>query len=301
MGNSYLDVLERIANALEQQNGIPIWEILINIIPWIGVIIPIVVLFIERGETKRPYVEVSFELVRSTMACLVIRNVGRVPAELKSMTFNDCFIQQLSPEKAEILKNKNKMNVTIFPNRYWVLSLDKNVFDVIKFENTKLEVTYTYSKIGKRKEYSDYTEIDFKEYKSFLVYLSEIDELKNMAEKYSVGIKTMSQLNGTEKTIDFPDESCFSGGKSQKVKLDAACITLPVKNRIKEFAHIKPYIKKVGFKGETIMPNLVSYIVKSRFGEYADQKIKVWRYFDRARFRNTDYFCTNQYDELINI
>lgn len=27
MGNSYLDVLERIANALEQQNGIPIWEI----------------------------------------------------------------------------------------------------------------------------------------------------------------------------------------------------------------------------------------------------------------------------------
>lgn len=126
-------------------------------------------------------------------------------------------------------------------------------------------------------------------------------ELKNMAEKYSVGIKTMSQLNGTEKTIDFPDESCFSGGKSQKVKLDAACITLPVKNRIKEFAHIKPYIKKVGFKGETIMPNLVSYIVKSRFGEYADQKIKVWRYFDRARFRNTDYFCTNQYDELINI
>lgn len=45
MGNSYLDVLERIANALEQQNGIPIWEILINIISWIGVIIPIVVLF----------------------------------------------------------------------------------------------------------------------------------------------------------------------------------------------------------------------------------------------------------------
>lgn len=52
MENSYLDVLERIANALEQQNGIPIWEILINIIPWIGVIIPIVVLFIERGELK---------------------------------------------------------------------------------------------------------------------------------------------------------------------------------------------------------------------------------------------------------
>lgn len=82
---SYLDALERIANALEQQNGIPVWEILINIITWIWVIIPIIVLFIERGEIKRPYVEVSFELVRSTMACLVIRNVGMVPVELKSM------------------------------------------------------------------------------------------------------------------------------------------------------------------------------------------------------------------------
>ena len=186
MENSYLDVLERIANALEQQNGIPTWEILINIIPWIGVIIPIIVLFIERGETKRPYLEVSFELVRSTMTCLVIRNVGRVPAKLKSMTFNEDFIKQLSTEKADTLRNKNKMNVTIFPNRYWVLSLDKNVFDVIKFDNTKLEVTYSYLKTGKfriKKEYSDFTEIDFKEYKSFLVYLSEIDEFKNMTEK----------------------------------------------------------------------------------------------------------------------
>lgn len=186
MENSYLDVLERIANALEQQNGIPTWEILINIIPWIGVIIPIIVLFIERGETKRPYLEVSFELVRSTMTCLVIRNVGRVPAKLKSMTFNEDFIKQLSTEKADTLRNKNKMNVTIFPNRYWVLSLDKNVFDVIKFDNTKLEVTYSYSKTGKfriKKEYSDFTEIDFKEYRSFLVYLSEIDEFKNMTEK----------------------------------------------------------------------------------------------------------------------
>ena len=83
------------------------------------------------------------------------------------------------------------MNVTIFPNRYWVLSLDKNVSDVIKFENTKLEVTYTYSKIRKKKEYSDFTEIDFKEYKSFLVYLSEIDELKNMAEKKLNDITTL--------------------------------------------------------------------------------------------------------------
>lgn len=127
-------------------------------------------------------------------------------------------------------------------------------------------------------------------------------ELKDMAQKYLVGIKTMTQLNGVEKTLDFPDESCLSGGKSQRNKLDAACITLPVKDRIKEFKRIEPYLNRRGFgAGSRLEPNVVSYVFKSRFGEYADQKIKVWRYFDRARFRNIDLFCTNQYDEIVNI
>ncbi len=127
-------------------------------------------------------------------------------------------------------------------------------------------------------------------------------ELKDMAEKYMVGIKTMSQLNGVEKTLEFPDESCLSGGKSQKNKLDAACITLPVKDRIKELKRVEPYLHKKGFgAGNELRPNVVSYVIKSRFGEYADQKIKVWRYFDRSKFTNIDLFCTNQYDEIINI
>lgn len=127
-------------------------------------------------------------------------------------------------------------------------------------------------------------------------------ELKNMAEKYMVGIKTMTQLNGNEKTMDFPDESCLSGGKSQKNKLDAACITLPVKDRVKERKRIDQYLKHKGFGANSLIePNVVSYVFKSRFGEYADQKIKVWRYFDRSKFRNIDLFCTNQYDELANI
>lgn len=127
-------------------------------------------------------------------------------------------------------------------------------------------------------------------------------ELKDMAQKYLVAIKTMTQLNGVEKTLDFPDESCLSGGKSQRNKLDAACITLPVKDRIKEFKRIEPYLKRKGFGADSrIEPNVVSYVYKSRFGQWADQKIKVWRYFDRARFRNIDLFCTNQYDEIVNI
>ena len=126
-------------------------------------------------------------------------------------------------------------------------------------------------------------------------------ELKDMAEKYGIGIKTSSQLNGQEKLLDFPDESCLAGGKSQKNKLDCGSITLPVKDRQKDYKRVDPYIKKVGIKAKDNKPNLITYIYKSRFGEYADQKIKVWRYFDRGRFRNKDFICTDQYDNLIRI
>lgn len=183
MDEKVIELLERIAIALEQQNGIPVWEILINIIPWAGVLITIAFLLIERIEKQRPYLEISFELVRSTLACLVIRNVGNVPAELKSMKFNSEFIEQLEHGKIQSLKKKQKMNVVIYPGKSWILSLDKNVFDVIGFSNTELKIEYEYSKLKKKKTYSETVTIDFEEYASFLVYLSEIDELKTMTEK----------------------------------------------------------------------------------------------------------------------
>lgn len=183
MDETTMELLERIAAALEQQNGIPIWEIVINVIPWIGVLVTIAFLLIEKYERRRPYLEISFELVRSTMTCLVIRNVGDTPAELRSMNFNREFTKQLSEEKRYALEKKKDMKVTIFPKHYWVLSLDKNIFDVIKFPYTELEIEYTYSKIKRNKRYKGDVVIDFKEYGSFLLYLSEIDEFKTMTEK----------------------------------------------------------------------------------------------------------------------
>lgn len=41
-------------------------------------------------------------------------------------------------------------------------------------------------------------------------------ELKNMAEKYSVGIKTMSQLNGTEKRLIFLMKVVFLAANLKK-------------------------------------------------------------------------------------
>lgn len=178
-----VELLERIAVALEQQNGIPIWDIVINIIPWIGVIATLVLLLKERAEKNRPYLQVSFELMRSELACIVIRNVGSVPAKLKSMKFNEEFIKQLDVSKIQSLESKQEMKVSIFPQRFWVLSLDKIIADVITFSNTELKIDYVYTDYKENKEYVEETTIDFNEYRSFLLYISEIDELRKMTEK----------------------------------------------------------------------------------------------------------------------
>ena len=148
-------------------------------------------------------------------------------------------------------------------------------------------------------EYKLYNDINARE---DLVLKFLITELKQMAESYNVGIYTMSQLNGNEKVMDFPDESCLSGAKSMKVKLDAGCITLPVKSRPKLYKAVEPFIKRKGFGSDrTPQPNLISFVYKSRFGEYADQNLAVWRYFDRATMRNIDMLVTDQYNQPVNI
>lgn len=148
-------------------------------------------------------------------------------------------------------------------------------------------------------EYKLYNDVNARE---DLVLKFLITELKQMAESYNVGIYTMSQLNGNEKVMDFPDESCLSGAKSMKVKLDAGCITLPVKSRPKLYKAVEPFIKRKGFGSDrTPQPNLISFVYKSRFGEYADQNLAVWRYFDRATMRNIDMLVTDQYNQPVNI
>lgn len=67
---------------------------------------------------------------------------------------NQDFTERLSQEKSNALKRKKDMKVTIFPKRYWVLSLDQNIFEVIQFPQTELKIEYMYSKIVRKKRYN---------------------------------------------------------------------------------------------------------------------------------------------------
>ena len=147
-------------------------------------------------------------------------------------------------------------------------------------------------------EYKETTNMPIRE---DLVLKAVVTELKGMAEKYNVGLYSMTQVNDNWKQSDFPDESCLSGGRSQKNKIDAGSIVLPTKERNKEFKRIAPYLSKRGIGNAKPFPNIIEYIYKSRFGSYGDQKIKIWSYFDKGTFKRQDYFCTDAYDNFVNV
>ena len=198
----------------------------------------------------------------------------------------------------EILKQSNLILVDM-PD-FTSASIKRKIEDCVKnYGVTTVGFDYLQLQSAISAEYKATTSIPARE---DLVLRALATDLKAYAEQYNVAIMTASQLNGMEKQMEFPDETCLSSSKAIKQKLDSACISLSIKDRPKEYKKIEPYLKRKGFGDNTEnKPNIISYVYKSRFGEYADQKIKVYRRFDRATMRNKDFFCTDMYDNLVNI
>ena len=73
----------------------------------------------------------------------------------------------------------------IFPDKQWVICLGVIVPEILeKYDNKILKIEYAYSKLNRKKEYFESAEIDFEQYSRFLVYISEIDELKEVWQEY---------------------------------------------------------------------------------------------------------------------
>lgn len=73
--------------------------------------------------------------------------------------------------------------------------------DILKYQNTVLIVNYTYKRLGRRKEYSEDTSIDFKQYSKCMVYISEIDELREVNKKMASDIKDMKETLAEIKAV----------------------------------------------------------------------------------------------------
>ena len=86
------------------------WNDFINILALIGSWITIFFLLIERREHNRPYLQITFELVRSSLACIVLTNTGNVPLTIRNLKFDEEFIKQL-PETEQKLLRKQKNDI----------------------------------------------------------------------------------------------------------------------------------------------------------------------------------------------
>ena len=190
--------IQQLTQAIQQQNSSVNWAPAVSAVCSAISLITIILLLIERMEKKRPYLQVSFELVKSSLVCIVIRNVGEVPAKLREICFDKEFVKQIPERGRSILEDKKDLNISIYPNQKWVICLDIAAPFVMKFKNTKLEIKYKFSAIGKLKSYSQTEIIEFKDYKGFLVYISDVDELSNEVKKLGKNIeridKTLNKL-----------------------------------------------------------------------------------------------------------
>jgi hypothetical protein len=136
------------------------------------------------------------------------------------------------------------------------------------------------------------------------IILNIASNLKVWARQYDIGIYSMTQLNGNEKTAEIIDEGCLSGGKAIKNKLDAGCISLYPRKKEQKFtegllAHWLSQNRSGKF-GEDFKPNIVLHNYKVRFSKYG-VGIKIYQYLDKSTGRCVDMFCTDAYDNPINI
>lgn len=186
------DLLRELIDSVNNLNSFS-WNDFINILALIGSWITIVFLLIERREHNRPYLQITFELVRSSLACIVLTNTGNVPLTIRNLKFDEEFIKQL-PETEQKLLRKQKNDIRIFPGKKWIICLGVITSDILNnFEKKNLEISYSYSKINKNKIYQDNSNIDFEQYSGFLVYVSEIDELKQVNDKIEKHTKEINK------------------------------------------------------------------------------------------------------------
>ena len=136
------------------------------------------------------------------------------------------------------------------------------------------------------------------------IILNMASNFKVFARQYDIGIYTMSQLNGQEKTAEIIDESCLAGGRAVKNKLDAGCISLYPRKKEQKFTEglLTHWLSenRNGKFGESFKPNTVLHNYKVRFSKYG-VGIKIYQYLDKSTGRCIDMYCTDLYDNPINI
>lgn len=128
------------------------WNEAIALFSLIAAWITIVLLLKDKLESKRPYLQITFELIRDNLTCVTLRNVGNVPLEVKKLKLDEVFIKQLPEREQDGLLNNNINNMKIFPDKQWILCLEVIIPEILEHYNSTTNIDYEYSKIGRKRK-----------------------------------------------------------------------------------------------------------------------------------------------------
>ena len=118
--------------------------------------------------------------------------------------------------------------------------------------------------------------------------------LKDLAEKYDVGIITATQVNSDIKDYRIRDYQVLRGGKAMADKATGGSISMPITKE--ELELVKPYLNQSHLNPKTmtyIEPNFVETVYKSRFSEFP-KECKIFSYYDLGTMRKKELFVTNK-------
>lgn len=93
------------------------------------------------------------------------------------------------------------MNISIHPQKQWVIYLGVTIPEVLNYENRQLEINLKYFHRDKCKEYEEKEVVNFNDYDSFIVYISETDELKNEIKNICKSINGISEELKNDKNL----------------------------------------------------------------------------------------------------
>lgn len=169
-------------------------------------VIPVLSLIWDKISSQKPKITVNFELIRSSLACIVIHNYGNVAAELKSLIFNEEFLIELDKRLAKKLLSMKETKIYLAPGQKWIINFETNIFNIINdFENKECKLKFTFSKPLKKFRYKGANNIKFDDYSYFTLYTSELDELNNTLNKIH---EELSKISQDKKLTDVETKIC---------------------------------------------------------------------------------------------
>lgn len=117
--------------------------------------------------------------------------------------------------------------------------------------------------------------------------------LKDLANKYGVFILTATQLNGSWKQDETPDQNLLRGAKAIADSIDLGLILLPVSKE--DLESLKAVLSSNTFK----TPNIKISVYKNRRGKY--KGVYLWCNADLGTCRVNPMFCTDFGYNLVKV